>query len=139
MIKNTCIKKNIKNWIPCLITYNRKLPIMRKIINKHWNVLQINLRGHAIKNRKVFKAHSKSGEEKCKPCNTSQLSPRCKQVIDTGTFRSCQTQQIYNVFQKLNCTSKFIGYLMECPLWKVQYVGKAETAFNIRLKNHRKM
>ena len=28
--------------IPCLITDNRKLPMMRKIINKHWNVLQIN-------------------------------------------------------------------------------------------------
>ena len=35
-------EKNIKHRIPCLITYNRKLPIMRKIINKHWNVLQIN-------------------------------------------------------------------------------------------------
>ena len=29
-------------------------------------------------------------------------------------------------------------YLMECALCKVQYVGKAETTFNIRLNNHRK-
>ena len=28
-------EKNIKDRIPCLITYNRK----RKIINKHWNIL----------------------------------------------------------------------------------------------------
>ena len=27
---------------------------------------------------------------------------------------------------------------MECALCKVQYVGKAETAFNIRLNNHMK-
>ena len=27
---------------------------------------------------------------------------------------------------------------MECALCKVQYVGKAETTFNIRLNNHRK-
>ena len=27
---------------------------------------------------------------------------------------------------------------MECELCEVQYVGKAETAFNIRLNNHRK-
>ena len=27
---------------------------------------------------------------------------------------------------------------MECALCKIQYVGKAETAFNIRLNNHRK-
>ena len=29
-------------------------------------------------------------------------------------------------------------YLMECTLCKVQYVGKAETPFNIQLNNHRK-
>ena len=27
---------------------------------------------------------------------------------------------------------------MECMLCEVQYVGKSETAFNIRLNNHRK-
>ena len=27
---------------------------------------------------------------------------------------------------------------MKCKLCKIQYVGKAETAFNIRLNNHRK-
>ena len=29
-------------------------------------------------------------------------------------------------------------YLMECELWKIQYVGKAEAAFNMILNNHRK-
>ena len=29
-------------------------------------------------------------------------------------------------------------YLLECALCKVQYVGKSETAFNIRLNNNRK-
>ena len=31
-----------------------------------------------------------------------------------------------------------IMYLMECILCNKQYVGKAETSFNIRLNNHRK-
>ena len=53
----------------------------------------------------------------------------CKQVIDTSTFQSYQTQQLYNIFHKLNCKSKFILYLMECALCKIQYVGKAATAF----------
>ena len=35
-------EKNIKDRIPCLITYNRKLAMTCKIINKHWNVLEIN-------------------------------------------------------------------------------------------------
>ena len=35
-------EKNMKDRIPCLTAYYRKLPMMRKIISKHWNVLQIN-------------------------------------------------------------------------------------------------
>ena len=84
-------EKNIKDRIPCLITYNRKLPMMRKIINKHRNVLQINpklqetfqnnpfvafkrnknlqeiIGGHTIKNGKVFKAHLKNRKGKSEP------------------------------------------------------------------------
>ena len=75
---------------------------MRKIINKHWNVLQINpklqetfqnnpfvafkrnknlqeiIGGHQIKNGKVFKAYSKSRKGKSEPCNTSKPSLGCK-------------------------------------------------------------
>ena len=136
--------------------------MMCKIINKHWNVLQINpklqekfqnnpfvafkrnknlqeIRGdHTIKNGKAFKAHSKNRKGKSEPCNTSNPSLCCKQVIDTSTFRSYQTQQLYTIIHKLNCKSKFIIYLMECASCRVQYDGKAETAFNIRLNNDRK-
>ena len=75
---------------------------MRKIINKHWNVLQINpklqetfqnnpfvafkrnknlqeiIGGHKIKNGKVFKAYSKNRQGKSEPCNTSKPSLGCK-------------------------------------------------------------
>ena len=81
-------EKNIKDRTPCLITYDIKLSMMRKIISKHWNVLQINPKlqetfqnnpfvafkrnknlkeitgGHTIKNGKVFKAHSKTRKGK---------------------------------------------------------------------------
>ena len=148
-------EKYIKDRIPCLITYNRKLPVMHKILNKHWNVLQIspelhetfqnnplvafkrnkNLQeiivGHTIKNGKVFKAHSKNIKGKCEPCNTNKPSLCCKQIIDSSTFQSYQTKQLYTILHKLNCKSKVIIYLMICALCKVQYVGKAETAFNI--------
>ena len=39
---------------------------------------------------------------------------------------------------KLNYKRKFIIYLIDSGLYQVQYVGKAETAFNIGLNNHRK-
>ena len=47
-------------------------------------------------------------------------------------------QQLYTIVHKLNCKSKFTIYLMGRALCKILYVGKAETAFNIRLNNHRK-
>ena len=100
--------------------------------------LQEIIGGHTIKNGKVFKAHSENIKGKCEPCNTSKPSLCCKQVIDTSTFRSYETQLLYTIYRKLNCKSKFIIYLMEYALCKVHYVGKAETAFNIRLSNHRK-
>ena len=51
---------------------------------------------------------------------------------------SQQTKQEFNIFFKLNRKSEYVIYLMECILSKMQYVGKAETAFNLRLNNHRK-
>ena len=85
---------------------------MHTIINKHWNVLQINpelhetfknnlfvafkrnknfqeiIGGHTIKNGKVYKAHSKNRKGKCETCNTGKPSLCCKEVIDTSTFQS---------------------------------------------------
>ena len=37
----------------------------------------------------------------------------------------------------LNCKIEYVIYLMECILCKMQFAGKAETAFNLRLNNHR--
>ena len=69
---------------------------------------------------------------------TNKPSLCCKQIFDTSTFRSYQTQQLCTIFHKLNCKSKFIIYLMECTLCEVQYAGKAETVFNVRLNKHMK-
>ena len=38
----------------------------------------------------------------------------------------------------MNCKSSFVIYLLECYICNIQYVGKSETPFNIRLNNHRK-
>ena len=47
-------------------------------------------------------------------------------------------QPTFNIFFNLNCKNQYIIYLMECILCKMQYVGKAKTAFNLRLNDHRK-
>ena len=137
--------------------------MMRKVINKHWSILlQINLElqetfennpfvalkrnknlqevigNYTIKSWKVYKAHSKNRKGECEPCNTIKPSVCFKQVIDTNTFQSYQRQQLHAIFHKLNCKSKFIIYLTECALCKVQYVGKVETTFNVKLNNYMK-
>ena len=45
---------------------------------------------------------------------------------------------IYIIFFNLNCKSEYIIYLIKCILCKIQYVGKAQTVFNLRLNNHTK-
>ena len=35
-------ERNNKNRIPVSITYNRTLPNISKIVNRNWNILQIN-------------------------------------------------------------------------------------------------
>ena len=37
-----------------------------------------------------------------------------------------------------SCKSDFVIHLLECKKCHIQYVGKAETEFNLRLNNHRK-
>ena len=117
------IEKNIKDRISCLITYNRKLQMMCKVINKHWNVLQINrglqeifqnnpvmafkinknlqeiIGGHTIENGKLFKAHSKSRKGKCEPCNTSKSSLCCEQVIGTYILKLPNTARVHHISQ----------------------------------------
>ena len=58
--------------------------------------------------------------------------------MKTEHFKSNQTNRTFRIFQKTTCQSNFIIYLLECKLCKIPYLGKAETAFNIRLNNHTK-
>ena len=45
----TCKEKNNnKNRIPLSITYNRTLPNISKIVNRNWNILQINTEFHRV-------------------------------------------------------------------------------------------
>ena len=47
-------------------------------------------------------------------------------------------QRILNKYHSITCKSQWIIHLLECILCNIQYVGKSETSFNLRLNNHRK-
>ena len=62
----------------------------------------------------------------------------CNQGVTTNPYRSQQTKPTFHDFFNLNCKSEHDIHLTEFILCNIQYVGKAEVAFNLRLNNHRK-
>ena len=53
----------------------------------------------------------------------------------TKAFQSYRTKQTSQVFHNLTCKSENLIYLLQCRICQLQYVGKSETPFNIRLSN----
>ena len=155
-------KKEIATNIPLLLKYNRTLPKIKEIIMKQWPLLHINpnlaeifenlpilafrenrnLRGiigtKLIENGKVKRKFTNKIQGKRTPCLANNRTLCYKQIVHTTMFRSNQANRIFHIYHNLNCKSKYVIYLLECTKCKIQYVGKAETEFNIRLNNHRK-
>ena len=62
----------------------------------------------------------------------------CKKVASIASFISNQTKHISKIFHNINLKSKYLIYLLEYALCKIQYVGDIETNFSISLNNYRK-
>ena len=155
-------KKETATNIPFSLKYNIALPKIKEIVMKHLHLLHINpnlaeifqsppilafrrnknlrdiIDTKLIENGKVKRTFTNKIQGKCTPCLANNRTLCCKQVVHTTTFRSNQTNRIFQIYHNLNCKSKYVIYLLECTKCKIQYVGKAETEFNIRLHNHRK-
>ena len=121
---NPVLKKVFENKLPLAFHKNKDL---RQLIG-----------GNTIEKNKNLLTTSKVTNSKCSPCFSNSRTLSCKQLIKTEHFKSNQTNRTFRTFQKTTCKSNFIIYLLQCELCKIQYVGKAETAFDIRLNNHRK-
>ena len=137
---------------------------MRKIIDKHWNLLSINpnirnafldkpvvaykrnknlrdlIGSNKLFNNKVIRSNNMKRKQQlyCSPCKTRRDNLCCQQVVRTNTFTSYRTGETYKIFHQVNCKSQGIIYLLQCKICSIQYIGKSETPFNIRLNNHRK-
>ena len=129
---------------------------------KHWRLLHINpnlaemfqnpsiltfrrnknlrniIAAKLIENGKVKRKFTNKIQGKCTPCLGNNRTLCCKQVANITTFRSNQTNRIFQIYHNLTCKSKCVIYLLECTKCKIQYVEKTETEFNIRLNYHRK-
>jgi len=154
-------KKATLNRIPISLTYNRTLPNIKSILQKNWNILQINpslqtvfenhpviayrknrnlkqiIGGNFLSESKLLKNVRTNTQGECKPC-LQRKTLCCKQVMKTKEFKSHINNRVFKIFHKVNCKSRNVIYLMECIKCKIQYVGKAETPLNLRINNHRK-
>ena len=111
--------KNQSNRKQLVLTYNRTLPNVKRSISNNWNLLYIN---QELKD--VFQEPPILDFRRNR--NLYDLLG-CKNIVDGKLKRL-----------NLNCKSKLLIYLMECRICRIQYIGKSETEFNIRLNNNHK-
>ena len=80
------------------------------------------------------KAYTENG---CGPCNKLRCS-WCLLIEKTTTLTGTNdADRTFDILYTVNCQSAFVIYIIECRICKLQYVGKSETTFNLRLNNHR--
>ena len=165
MDRNKLLEEKAKkqsNRTQLLLTYNRTLPNVKRPISNNRNLLHINQEFKDVfqeppilafrRNRNLYdllgcknivdgKLQRLSNNKKIgfpAKCFSKAGNLCCKHVLHTQSFKSGVTQKTYHIFHDLNCKSRLLVYLMECRICGIQYIGKSETEFNIRLNNHRK-
>ena len=137
-------KKETATNISLSLKYNRTLPKIKEIVMKHWRFLHINpnladifqsppilafrrnknlrdiIGTNLIENGKVKRKFTNKIQGKCTPCLANNTNLCCKQVANRTTFRSNQTNRIFQIYHNLNCKSKYVIYLLESTKCKIQ-------------------
>ena len=151
-------ERGTTNRIPLVTTYNPHTSFIAEIANRNWHFLQSKERLARIFEQRPLIAYRRpkslrdtlvssklrsktTGDHTtttgdCGPCKKPKCS-WCIRVNKTSTFTGTQDSKVFDIFHTVNCQSTFVIYIIECKICKLQYVGKSETAFNLRLNNHR--
>ena len=99
-----------------------------------------NLKNYLVR-AKLPNAPNQSTPDTSKPPGTHRCNkPRCKMChfIDPNvTFKSSQTNHIYQIQKSGDCTTNNIIYLITCKLCNKQYVGQTQHNLQTRFRNHR--
>jgi hypothetical protein len=148
--------------IPLIVTYNEKLPDLKKIINDTWSHMEINPEVKAKFPEKPMIAYKRNSnlrdilgqtrvsrgrvarsktvsKGRCTPCNGRVDAKCCKHVVSTNFFTDITGQKKYEIRHRTNCRSKnaiYLGWCNKCN--NKQYVGKLEEqGANKRINKHR--
>ena len=145
-------KKQTKNRVPLVTTFNPGLPNIPQILRKYLPILHSserclaaipecpilsfrrprNLRDILVK-AKVNDKNKKRGFNPCKDkrCLT------CPSALTGETVPITSTSDTFTINKHLTCKSYNVIYVVTCKRCKKQYVGKTETTLNLRVNNHR--
>ena len=117
---------------PLSVKYNRKFPKIKEIVLKLWHLLHINpnlaeiLQNPSIlafrrnknlrdiigtklfENDKFKRKFTDKVHGKCTPCLANNRTFCYKQVANTATFRSNQTNRIFQIYHNLYCKRKYL-------------------------------
>ena len=152
-------ERHTTSHIPLVTTYNPRTSYIAEVANRNWHFLQSKERlAHIFRERPIIAyRRSKSLRDilvstkltgrtpegqtttmgSCGPCNKPKCS-WCVLINKTSTFTGTRRDgKVFDIFHTVNCQSTFVIYIIECRICRLQYVGKSETAFNLRLNNHR--
>ena len=124
------VKKKKKEKQNFTINEIHKTPSnISKIVNRNWNILQINtefhgvsqatpmiafkrsknlqeiIGGHTVRQGNVFKKSLARLKGKSMPSSSTRSSVCCTQIVNTQMFTSEQTKRTFNIFRKLTCKS----------------------------------
>ena len=74
----------------------------------------------------------------CAPCGGKRCQV-CNFIKDTDKFQVTTKDKNYfiNTFNKVDCNSKYVVYLIECKTCGKPYIGSTETRFRSRFNNYR--
>ena len=159
MTQEECLQtkeRQPKDRIPFVTTYNPHAKLIAEVAKRNWNFLQSKERLALIFNKRPLVAYRrpKSLRDRlvrtkfrngttdnvliptgCKPCQRPKCR-WCNKINQTETFKSI-SNNIFTIFHSLDCQSSWVIYIIECNTCRLQYIGKSETGFNLRLNSHR--
>ena len=165
MDRNTLLtykEKTPSEQTPLIVTYNRKLPNLKRIIDNTWDTLHINptekekfkkkpllcfrrnrnlrdiLGQTKISNSKVVRK-KEPAKGRCTPCRSRPDTKCCRHVISTSYFTNRTREKRYEIRHKVGCKTRnaiYLGFCSKCN--ERQYVGKVESqGTNKRINKHR--
>ena len=151
-------ERGTTNHIPLVTTYNPHITFIAEIANRNWHLLQSKERlarifqepplvayrrlkslrdilvSTKLKSKTTRANNNTTGS--CGPCSKPKCS-WCSRINETSTFTGTQDSKVFDTFHTVNCQSTWVIYIIECKICQLQYVGKSETGFNLRLNNPR--